>query len=372
MKIIYPDYNNCLINVSNSILKYFDIEPYHNTLKELDEILEKGKYKNVVLILNDGLGSKILEKHLEEDSFLRKHKIKDLTSVYPATTAAATTSVVTGLTSMEHGWLGWDVYFKEIDKTVTLYWNVLKDTNIQAEDYNVAQKFISYKDTTLVNKIKNNTKYQSYGISPFEYDNYSLDNPNEMYEQIEKLCNLDGKKFIYCYYPEPDYTMHELGTNAKEVTNLIKNINDNIEKLSNKVKDTLIISIADHGLIDVNRILLSDYPSITETLIRETSLDPRAINFFVKDNMKEQFVNEFNKYFSNDYILLSKEEVIEKQLFGFGNKSNIFDTSIGDYIGLAISNISIDYDDRHPIFKAQHAGITEDEMLVPLIIIEKE
>lgn len=371
MKILWPNYDRCLVNLTNSILKYFEAGCYHNSLEEIDNILERHQYKNVVLILNDGLGSKILEKHLSKDSFLVKHKLTDITSVYPATTAAATTSVVTGLTPMEHGWLGWDVYFKEIDKIVSLYWNVIKDTNIQAEDYNVAQRFISYKDTTLVNKIKNNTKYQSYGVSPFEYDNYSLDNPNEMYEKIEELCNLDGKKFIYCYYPDPDYTMHELGTTAKEVKNLIQNINDNIEKLSSKVKDTLIISTADHGLIDIKRILLSNYPTITETLIRETSLDPRAINFFVKDNMKEQFVKEFNKYFSNDYMLLSKAEVLEKQLFGFGNKSHIFDTSIGDYIGLAISNISIDYDDRHPLFKAQHAGITEDEGLVPLIVIEK-
>ncbi len=38
MKVIYPDYENCLTNLTNSILKYFDITPYHKTLKELDEV----------------------------------------------------------------------------------------------------------------------------------------------------------------------------------------------------------------------------------------------------------------------------------------------------------------------------------------------
>ena len=39
MEVIYPDYEKCLTNLTNSILKYFDIKPYHKTLKELDKIL---------------------------------------------------------------------------------------------------------------------------------------------------------------------------------------------------------------------------------------------------------------------------------------------------------------------------------------------
>lgn len=52
MKTIFPDYNNCLTNVSNSILKHFDVLPYHNTLPELDNIINERNYKNIVLILN--------------------------------------------------------------------------------------------------------------------------------------------------------------------------------------------------------------------------------------------------------------------------------------------------------------------------------
>lgn len=38
------DYNNSLVNLTSSILMYFDAEYNHNTLKEVDEIL-KEKYK---------------------------------------------------------------------------------------------------------------------------------------------------------------------------------------------------------------------------------------------------------------------------------------------------------------------------------------
>ena len=62
MNIKFPNYNNCLTNVTSSILKYFDIKPYHNTLSELDNVLKKKDYKNILLLLYDGIGTILLEK----------------------------------------------------------------------------------------------------------------------------------------------------------------------------------------------------------------------------------------------------------------------------------------------------------------------
>ena len=66
-----------------------------------------GNIKNIVLLLFDGMGISVLEKHLAPDSFLRKHLVCPISSVFPPTTTAATTSVLTGRTRIEHGWLGW-------------------------------------------------------------------------------------------------------------------------------------------------------------------------------------------------------------------------------------------------------------------------
>ena len=50
MDIRYTNYNKCLTNVANSILKYYDLKTYHSTLKELDDILEEKRYKNIILM----------------------------------------------------------------------------------------------------------------------------------------------------------------------------------------------------------------------------------------------------------------------------------------------------------------------------------
>ena len=65
-----PDYNNCLVNLANSVLKKFGAETTANTLNTADEYLN-GNYRNVVLLLLDAMGTSVVEKHLAEDGFFR-------------------------------------------------------------------------------------------------------------------------------------------------------------------------------------------------------------------------------------------------------------------------------------------------------------
>ena len=94
MKVI-NNYNECLTNLACSIAKYFGASYKHSTIDYIDKLLEEKKPKNVVTILLDGMGASILDKHLLNDSFFLKHKLKDITSFFPATTVAATTCRLT-------------------------------------------------------------------------------------------------------------------------------------------------------------------------------------------------------------------------------------------------------------------------------------
>ena len=72
-KLILPDYQNSIVNVACTIRKYFDLNYNHNTIEQIDKILEKNQPRNVVVILFDGMGSKLLKEKLPNDSFLSKH-----------------------------------------------------------------------------------------------------------------------------------------------------------------------------------------------------------------------------------------------------------------------------------------------------------
>lgn len=363
MNIKRPNYEECITNLSNSILKHFNCTTYHNTLSFIDKILDKN-YKNVIVILCDGLGSKILDKHINEDSFLRKNRVREITTVFPPTTTAATTSMMSGKNPNEHGWLGWDLYFKDEDQTITMFLNTLKNSNISAQEYNVSNKTYPYEN--IIEKI--NKKSRAYLLAPFKDEKYH--DFNNIVEDIYKLTLINEKKFIYAYYDNPDSLLHELGSNKKEVVEEIQKINDKIEELCSKIKNSVVIIIADHGHINSEPINLENYTSITQTLEREVSIEPRAQSFKIKPGLESIFKQEFNKYFKNDFNLLDQNEVLEQKIFGVGKNNIHFKDSIGDFVAIAIGDKYFIDNETCQKFKSMHAGLTEDEMLIPVIIKE--
>ena len=362
------NYHECLTNLACSIRKYFELEYKHNTLDYIDNVLNEYQPKNVVTILCDGMGSKIIDRVLKENDFLIKNRIKEITSVFPATTVAATTSMLTGLNPCETGMLGWNMYYKDLDKIITVYMNSLKED----PDEIPLPEAIQYNDKhmirkTIMEEINEKGKYRGYGLFPFGDTKY--EKIEDMYQLIEKKCKEDGKKYIYAYTTEPDNTMHKIGCDKQEVKDIIIDINKEIEALSNKLTDTIIFVIADHGHYNIENIFIKDYPDIEECLLRNTSLEPRAVNFFIKPEKKEIFVSLFNKYFGSYFDLYTKDEVIESKLFGDGQENEIFKDALGDYLAIAKSNKTLLYTGNE-VLKSHHAGYTDDEIFVPLIVIK--
>ena len=83
MKKCNPDYNNCTVNLTNSILKkYGVVDETKDTLAICDALLEKD-YKNIVVILLDGMGKSIIDKNLEPDGFFATHIAGTYHAVFP-------------------------------------------------------------------------------------------------------------------------------------------------------------------------------------------------------------------------------------------------------------------------------------------------
>lgn len=364
--IVKNNYNECLTNYACSIRKYFELDYKHNTLDYVDKILEEYQPKNVVTILCDGMGSIIMDRMLDKNTFLMKNRIKTITTVFPATTVAATTSIMTGLNPIETGMLGWDMYYKDLDKIITVFLNTEKG------DEKPLPEALEYKNKHMVTKsfIKEMNaigKYKGYKIFPLGDDSY--DTMDDMFKMIEETCNKEGKKYIYAYTLEPDHTMHLIGCDKNEVKSIINDLNNRIEELSNKLTDTVIFVVADHGHLNVDNLFIKDYPDIQECLLRNTSIEPRAVNFFIKPDKKQQFVELFNKYFGNDFDLYSMDDVIKSKLFGLGEENEIFKDALGDYLAIGKTNKTLLGDGNKPLM-SQHSGYKDDEILVPIIAIK--
>lgn len=381
-----PDYDKCLVNLSNSILKKFGAETIHDTLPAADELL-KSDQKNVVVLVLDALGMTILNKHLKEDGLFRSHLAAVYDSVYPPTTVAATTSLMSGLYPDEHGWIGWDMYYPELDKNVSVFRNYYQITEKEdakplqdgswdesslneidhVEGFHAGNRFCPYE--TIVDRIEK-AGGQAYFAMPF-MPPYPQD-LDAILDRTKDLCSGPVKKFIYAYWNEPDSTMHATGTMSSKTHEMVTSLEEKIGEFVEGLSDTLLVVTADHGHMDSCNLCISDYPEVLKCLKRSPSFEPRTINLFVKDEYKETFPKIFKDNFGEDFILLTREEVIANKVFGKGMIRDGLAEMIGDFVALSVGKTSVFITHLEAqLTPGGHAGLTGEEIKIPLIAIEK-
>lgn len=381
--IVLPNYDHCILGTITSILKYYNVETKHKSSEKIDNLLKEREYKNVIFLILDGLGEHILNK-ISPEGILNKNKIDCVTSVYPSTTTAALTTYYSGQPPYETGWIAWSQYFKEYGRALDMFSHnesymgePLKEPLID-----VFKTVVNYE--TIFDKIeKASPDVKTYEVEP-EYAEkrakrtIKADNIDELIIHIEKLCKEPERKFIFGYSDNPDGLLHKFGTTSDEVREFIKETEQKIEEMVNKFdEDTILIISADHGHRNIEKsYTLLDYPEIQECLIIPASLESRVIALWVKEEMKELFVERFNKVFKDEFWLMTKDEFLNKYHFlGYGDKHSKIDDFIGNYVALSVGGSMIRIEtflaEGKPIKKSTHCGLTKEEMEVPVIVMKK-
>jgi len=364
--LVFPDYSHSILNVTQSILKHYQVPTNWETIALLDTELAK-QYRNVVLVLVDAMGSFILDQIPAEINHLLRDKKADITSVYPSTTVSATTAVLTGKAPVETGWLGWAQYFKEKEKSIVLFTNedYYDETCVFAPDY-CEQLLPIRRIYSLIEEASPDVHTHEIFPAFRTPENNSFE---KLLEAVKKATDLPGRHFVYAYWDKLDTLLHEMGPSSIEATAMIQAINETYEAVVSQMPDdTLIITIADHGQLDVQPIHLKQYPDLQETFRHNPSLESRCSAFFIKPGMEKIFEERFKKHFRFSHILYRSEEFLKLGLFGPGTPQARVTEFIGDYIAVSIDNSYFMFDEFALSFKGHHAGLTADEMLVPLII----
>lgn len=368
LNVQMPDYENSMINITSSIMKFYNHKSSYKSLEILDNILND-KYKHISFLILDGLAPYVVEKTLNENDILRKNIVSILSAVFPPTTACAIPCSASGKLALETGWVGWENHFKDINLDLVMFNGINYKTG-QKTGINVKNNYIPYDNYF--------NSFDTY-ISDLEpsFLPGGFDTLKDMLKRMLKIQNEKDKSFTYAYWTEPDSTMHIYGTDSLTLKNVIDRLNDDIEYYyENMNEDSILIITADHGHIDVERIKLYEYEDIMSLLKRSPSNEGRCLFFEINDGKHKEFEDTFNKYFKSIYNLYRKDEFLELGFLGDVNKykvNPIIHDFIGDFVAVAKSNYYFEYvkSEEDIPFKSHHAGLTSKEMEVPLIIIKK-
>jgi predicted AlkP superfamily pyrophosphatase or phosphodiesterase len=365
-----PNYKNCITNLSNSILKHYGVKPFHDSIKEIDDLL--ANKKKVIVFLFDGMGKVVLEKDLPEDSFFRQHIIHNIKSTLPPTTVASTTSFLSGKFPIETGWLGWTLYFHDIDKFVNVFPNVDDVTGESIGEVNKMQAEHPYKTIAeLINENKNKEVAKLIFGYPVNKDNKKTKHLRSFVKYSYEQADSKEESFTYAYWVNPDSLMHHYGVTHKKVKKCINKIQKYIKKYSQKHPNVATLVIADHGMKDVTWENLKMHPDLLETLIRPMSIEKRCANFYVKPGMEKRFEGLFKAYYGQHYELFTMENALKENLFGETKVDDKIKPFLGNYLAVATDEVSIEFPKdkkgKKVPFVGHHAGSTLDELDISVI-----
>jgi len=386
--MIQPNYENgSIVNLVSSITSALGNSPAtHNPLPLLDTNFISKK-KNVVFIVLDGLGYKFISE--QESSFLSKNLVGNCTSVFPSTTATAITSFLTGMSPAQHAITGWFVYLKELGVISAILpfkprygGEIFSKSDIFAKDilkqYTIFEN-LTRKSYMLSNDYIINSDYTTFYSKGSTSVAYEKENTENFFMKLLTLVrDVPQEKFIYAYWPTFDTLAHKNGIHSPQCKDHYMNLARALENFVYSIRntDSLVIITADHGLIDSDENSLIDvnqHPKLKETLVMPLSGDPRAAYCYVKQGMADIFEIYINEHLSDVCSMFKSTELVERHFFGLDEPDPRLWDRIGDYVLIPKENYVIQdkiLGESPHQHTGHHGGLSEDEMYVPVIIIE--
>ncbi|MFH0875354.1 MAG: alkaline phosphatase family protein [archaeon] len=372
-----PDYNGgSLVNLMSTIsLSFNKIQKY----KPLNILAPKElTKKNTILIILDGLGYNYLMQHGDGTVF-EKHLKGKITSVFPSTTASAITTFITGTAPMQHAITGWFMHLKEIGAIAKILpFNLrvggpqLTQLGILRSEIFREKKFAckidakSYIITSLKIKKAENIKEKNITIRGYN-------SINGFFEKILFASKKPGRKYIYAYWPDFDTNCHEYGVSSRETLRHFFMLAKKTELLLRKIKNSDVIITADHGLIDTPKekcIFLNKHKKLYDCLTMPVCGDARCTYCYVRPDKVKEFTDYVENHLFFCCSLHKSEDLIKENYYGLFTPNKKLHERIGDFVLIAKDNYvlrDIIPGQKFKFLIGNHGGVSEDEMLVPLI-----
>lgn len=349
--------------------------------KKINDLFKKRN--KTVFILIDGMGALVLNNLLPE-SFLNENVKEVATTIFPSTTSVVLTALATGKYPTTHAVNGWFSYIEETNESIAALpfvdrFDVKSEVKINFKD-------VFYLDSIMSKLPGRVSMIASSEIINSEYSVWSRGNTKGYgyrtlkgaFQTLARLLTKDNEKeYIYLYIDDFDSTCHKYGPDSEEARQLLNKIDMFIRKYAKMFfgKANTVIT-ADHGQVRIKNedfFIINSEDEIVKLLKAPPSGDSRSVSFHVKDGKKEEFVKIFNERYGKHAKLLSIDELDKNHVFGPEVMCEKAKSRFGDFCaffekGYAFSYVEDDFD-RSKLKKGCHSGNSDEEMKIPVIVI---
>jgi predicted AlkP superfamily pyrophosphatase or phosphodiesterase len=388
------------VNLISTLLMQFGVQAM--PLRPLEqELLPTGLFvgvKHVVFVVVDALGYHQLAQYIDSGSMPHvQNLIKrvnqgagaffPLTTVFPSTTAAALTSLYTGLVPAKHGLLSYAVYLPEIGDVADLVFSrlysgakidsfkpFLQQPSVFERLSDVGVMSLSISDKAFQGSLLSAVHHRG---SVFQGYRFSSSIPTLVARSLQVSSE---QSFTTIYWPGVDSCAHKYGPQSEEcedeaymVDSIIGRVIQKLGAVKGSLDDFLFVLTADHGqvLIDEAQSLeLNAEPDLLSMLRILPSGERRSLYLYPKAG-EEKAVRQWAE--DRGALVFSRQEAFESGLLGEEPISPLFAERIGELIVFPPGTAQWIYDpgNSRPVhyFKGAHGGLHADEMFVPCLMI---
>lgn len=331
---------------------------------------------SAVLVVVDGLGALSLRAHAGHARTLTAAMGKKdaAASVFPTTTAAALTTLLTGEMPGAHGLVGYRVRDPQRDVLV----NQLSEWESAGIDPLTWQS----QQTVFERATADGRAAFAVGIAAYAHSGFThatlrgatfvpAKTPAERVEAAWELAESNPGSLVYCYLPEADKAGHKYGVDSAEWVAALEDIDAALRPAVPPGVGVLVT--ADHGMVDVpvHRQVVLDEADGWHDGVRHIGGEPRMLHVYLEPDAEGSSVlGRWRRDLDGLADVVSRAEAISAGLFGPA-VSEAARARIGDVLAIARGHRALydgaAEDQRGRTMVGQHGALTPEEWRVPYL-----
>lgn len=333
--------------------------------------------QSAIVFLVDGLGAHNLAARRGHARFLgavggRRDVAR---TVFPSTTAAALTSLLTATAPGAHGIVGYRARIPGTD----LAPNQLHGWETDGLDPHTWQRRTPLFETHAASGrdafVVSRASYTGTGFTEATLRGAQFFPSDDLDERVRLAADLAARhpgSITYLYAPELDTAGHRDGWESDRWTDALERVDAAARRLAETIAPrTGVVVTADHGMVDVpahKHVLLRD----GDPLIDDVALiggEPRMLHLYAHEGRADAMASRWKNDEAARAWVLTRDEAIVAGLFG--QVDDEVRERIGDVVVAARGRFAY-YDDREPDKRSQrmvgqHGSLTDEERTVPLL-----
>ncbi len=330
-----------------------------------------------IVFVVDGLGARNLSARRAHARFLAAAMARrDVArTVFPSTTAAALTSLLTARMPGEHGVVGYRARVPETGAVVNQL-NGWDDGSLDPLTWQRAEPVFE-TDAALGRPrfAVSRPEYTDSGFTRATLRGARAYGETALLDRVELAAHLARStpgSLTYLYAPELDTAGHRRGSESEEWAFALEELDAAARRLHDAAESEVgVLLTADHGMVDVpaHRQVLFGEGDLTAGLA-EVGGEPRMLHLYAEDGAADDLHRAWLEESHRAWVM-TRDEAITAGLFGPA-VADAVRGRIGDVLVAARGRVAY-YDDRPGADTAprrmvgQHGSLTDEETTIPLI-----